>query len=567
MARVPERLLAKKIAIHIGSGDLLALLDRQNCGNLPTATRPLPQGGIGVVGASLPETGNLLVFTGVPIRAPDTLDWRNNSTETIQAVTSLDGAFIAIHWDDTANTLTLVTDRLGLQPAYYRRDESGFTVVSDTRALPAQPDFAGWGGFFALGHTIADRTLAEGLRRLPPASVIRYRPVDGCLTIDRYWDWPSPTTGWRTFDFVEALVDDIEHYGRYAPTGSTLLLSGGLDSRLLLGALTLARQDVQALVVAHPGELRGADSRYAVRAAKVMGVRYRQVAATEPFFSRRPYLRYLEAMDAAFPTLDLFIPRVASVLPNQPVWDGFMPDYLFSAHQQPRGAFAAYWQQEVRKPGSRQWQAVRELFHDEVAEAMWQGFQDDYSLESNRWPQDEFGLAGFRLNNRGRNRPAMNPLKVYANHALPFIPGASAEMLSHAAGLPAEERRGARFHMRLLRRIGRHTLVAPLISGGSPIRRSRTDFAYWSARLQEEAVSRLPTRLRRRPYQASLSAFIGDWLIEPHDERWIRPTALQEPPTASPSQALIWKLFFYWKAWEWTHDGTLYERLASRALG
>lgn len=566
MARVPDRHLANKIAIHIGAGKLQPLLDRQNCSKLRTATRTLPQGGIGVVGgAVLPETGSFLVFTGVPIRAPDTLE-RRNSAETIEALSSLDGAFVAIHWDETVNTLTFVTDRLGLQPAYYRREEGAFTVVSDTRALPAQPDLAGWGGFFALGHTIADRTLAKGLRRLPPASIIRYRPADDHLTIDRYWEWPSPTNSWRTFDFVEALVDDIKHYECYAPAGSTLLLSGGLDSRLLLGALVLAKQDVQALVVGHPGELSGADSRYAVRAAEAMGVRYRQITVSEPFFSRRPYLRYLEAMDAAFPTLDLFIPRVASVLPDEPVWDGLMPDYLFSAHQQPQGAFTGYWRQEVRKPGSLQWQAVRVLFHEDIAEAMWQEFQDDYSMESKRWPQDEFGVARFRLNNRGRNRPAMNPLKVYATRTLPFIPGTSAEMLSHAAGLPAEERRDARFHMRLLRRIGARALAAPLISGGTPVRRSRVDLAYWRARFQEEAAERLPSRLRRRPYRASLSAFIGDWLIEPHDERWIRPAALKEPPSASPSQAMIWKLFFYWKAWEWTHSGTLFERLAPRAV-
>src|SRR5699024_5330040 len=157
-----------------------------------------------------------------------------------------------------------------------------------------------------------------------------------------------------------SLEQDIRAYAAYGDPG-TLLLSGGFDSRLLMCLLQRARIPADALIVAHADEWGDADGRLAEGVVKRSGMRYRKAEPPSDFFSSAAYLDYLNASDAGYPSLNLFIAKVASQIESLAVWDGLMPGFVFIPAHQPEGGFESYMQQEIRGGDSTIWQAARRL--------------------------------------------------------------------------------------------------------------------------------------------------------------------------------------------------------------
>src|SRR5699024_8450527 len=133
-----------------------------------------------------------------------------------------------IFWDADSEILVVATDCLGMQPLYMRHTGKELTLVSETKALDASPDPAAWGAFISIGHPIGERSLVEGLQRVPPASILTYDCARRELRIHRYWSWPAPSDAWRNYDFVGSLEQEIRAYADFGDPG-TLLLSGGWD--------------------------------------------------------------------------------------------------------------------------------------------------------------------------------------------------------------------------------------------------------------------------------------------------------------------------------------------------
>jgi len=560
MTPVPTACRAKKLAIHIGSGAprrVGAMLQRQNLSHLTASQRDFPAGSIGCLGdVVLPAQGNIRFFTGLPIHGAD-VENIVDADSAERLFPSYDGAFTGVLWDAQRNTLVIVTDCLGMQPLYMRHANGELTLATETKAMGGDPDPAAWGAFISIGHPIGERSLLNGVRRVPPASVLTYDCTDHRLTIRRHWQWPDPSDTWRSHDFLASLERDLHAYAAFGHAG-TVLLSGGFDSRLLLFLLQRARIPVDALIVAHEDEYDDADGRLAEAVAGMVGVPFRKVQPPPDFFSSRAYLDYLNASDAAFPSLDLFISKVASQIGSDAVWDGLAPGFLFMPLHQPEGGFRAYLQQEIRGTDSAIWRAARELFRPGIAETMLEGFSQDMRAEMGRLPQDAYGLARFVIENRSRNRPAMNPLKVFANRADAFTPGLSRDFLAHALVIPFQEKQHAGFYRRLFANLDKRALTVPFLSGGELLQVTSASVVYQRERILIEWL-----RFRaqhpgwfghRRNFQARHSAFLGEHLSEGGDA-WLAPHAHDKLKSLDGSNYLMWKLLFHWKAWQWVHEG------------
>jgi hypothetical protein len=292
-------------------------------------------------------------------------------------------------------------------------------------------------------------------------------------------------------------------------------------------------------------------------------VRHRKTYPPADFFSSRAYLDYLRASDVGFPSLDLFIAKVASQIDDAAVWDGLAPGFVFMPLHQHEGGFDAYRQHEVRGRDSAIWRAARTLFKPEVAEAMFEGFSDDFRTETSRLPQDMHGLARFVIENRSRNRASMNPLKVYASRTDAYTPGLSKDFMNHAATIPFAEKRNGRFYRSLFARLDRQALATPFLSGGELMRGSSAGSTYWRerARAQFNAQRARHPRLfpGSPPPRAAHSAFLGAHLLEP--DPWLNPRLRDALKDVNADNYLAWKLLFHWKAWQWLHRGR-FERLA-----
>lgn len=175
-------------------------------------------------------------------------------------VQRLNGMFaFAIHERDSGRML-LGRDRLGIKPLYYcpsvpGRPDSGLRFASSLPALlvggpvdtSIDPEAL---NFYLSFHAVvpAPWTILKGVRKLPPATLLRIEP-DGTRRERRYWNpsYEAPAAAAeRTPEEWEAQVLDAlraatsRRLVAEVPVG--VLLSGGLDSSLLVGLLSEAGQ-------------------------------------------------------------------------------------------------------------------------------------------------------------------------------------------------------------------------------------------------------------------------------------------------------------------------------------
>ena len=173
-------------------------------------------------------------------------------------VPRLAGMFAFAIWDADRHELFLARDRLGIKPLYYTRGNGFFRFASTSQALLAAGgvdtglDRTGLHHFLSLhGVVPAPGTILRGLKKLPPAHTMRIRAaVD--RPAERYWqlqadkvDAGKSEREWQ-HDIQDALQVAVERRLRIADVPVGVLLSGGLDSSLLVGLLHRAGvQDIQ----------------------------------------------------------------------------------------------------------------------------------------------------------------------------------------------------------------------------------------------------------------------------------------------------------------------------------
>ncbi len=166
-----------------------------------------------------------------------------------QCVTHFKGMFAFAIWDQRSRQLFLARDRFGIKPLYLTQTAQRLRFASTLPALLAGGgvdttlDAVALHHHFTL-HTVvpAPRTVLKGVRKLPPASTLRLDP-DGNVTEQVYWtlDATRPETPLSEAQWLAATREQLNQSVKRrllaadVPVG--VLLSGGLDSSLLVGLL------------------------------------------------------------------------------------------------------------------------------------------------------------------------------------------------------------------------------------------------------------------------------------------------------------------------------------------
>lgn len=560
-----------KLAVHIGGRSAAEMLSRQNHAGLQTVAVEMSSGTIaGTTDILRQRDGDVFATIGTPIHPVDPsqiVDVRSAE----EKLPSQDGAFASVYWSEAERKLVIVTDFLGLKPFYLAKRPGELLLASETKAWQAKPDLAGWGAFISFGHTIGDRTLLDGVERVRPGTILVYDASSDTLKERRYWHWPAPKPCADLGGLAEALRDSVREYAKYGEPGQ-LLLSGGFDSRLILCLLKEAEIPASALVVGHEEELMGADGRFASAIARRMNFPFRLVESPQDFFSSSAYLDYLIASDAATPSLYLFISKVAQFIQAPSVWEGLIPGYTMSDPMQPPGGFEPYLRHACRSSDSSAWKNARDVFRSEFSEAMLAGFQTDLGRETACYPNDGYGVSEFIFRNRARNRTSINPLKVYESASRAFLPGLTRDFFGIAGSISFETRRDFRMHLEFFRRFFPEALSVPVVSGGNLIKLKAWSGAYYAYKITEIAhrfAIDHPGISRRFGFEPAAAALAPSRFLDlsrlldeagPYiDADRVRSLARQ----GSLSQDAL-KLLFHWRAWHWTHQGCLKERLPLR---
>ena len=164
-------------------------------------------------------------------------------------VSRLHGMFAIAIWDEQKQQLFMARDRFGIKPLYYSQTRQGFRFASNTQALLAAGDIDCRFDSVALHHHFslhavvpAPRTLLQGIRKLRPAHVMIV-DAEGRDHMSAYWrlDSSAPEPALSETEWLEAtreaLVKSVQRRRVIADVPVGVLLSGGLDSSLLVALL------------------------------------------------------------------------------------------------------------------------------------------------------------------------------------------------------------------------------------------------------------------------------------------------------------------------------------------
>ena len=172
----------------------------------------------------------------------------------------LNGLFNAVIYDIRRNKIVIANDRYGFHPLFYYIDDekcvfaSKATSVLKSAMIQPQIDDIAVAELFILKHTLKDKTLFQRINLFKPATTFVYDVNKKTYNSYQYWDFmPKVKTSDMSELFpafkklvqksVEKRVQDKNEIG--------VLLSGGLDSRLIAGFAARTNVDVITFTFGH----------------------------------------------------------------------------------------------------------------------------------------------------------------------------------------------------------------------------------------------------------------------------------------------------------------------------
>jgi len=206
-----------------------------------------------------------------------------------EVLPAIDGPFVVACTSRSGDRAVVATDRLGTRSCYFT-DSSPLVFGSDLGAiLDATDDVAvdhvAAADMLSYGFVLGDRTLAEGVSSVRPASFLRYE--DGEWSVVRYW---KPSFGRLPEEgYVERVCETYrESMSNVADTLSGRVgvwLSGGLDSRTMAAVLGEEYGPVRGLTYdGNPPD--GTNIAPAREIADLLGIEHRLVAFDPGDFER-----------------------------------------------------------------------------------------------------------------------------------------------------------------------------------------------------------------------------------------------------------------------------------------
>jgi asparagine synthase (glutamine-hydrolysing) len=225
-----------------------------------------------------PELGLTVVFNGCVYNYPELRQqllakgyrfFSHSDTEVIlkgyrewgeRVVDHLKGMFAFAVTEIRTGRVVLARDRLGVKPLYWSEVAEGHGI-SSLRFASSLPALVAAGGVdteidpVALHHYLSfhsvvpsPHTILRGVRKLPPGTIMRIEP-DGTRSQETYWEpvfeRSAERASWSEPEWQEAILASLRtaverRLVADVPVGC--LLSGGLDSSLIVGLLAEAGQ-------------------------------------------------------------------------------------------------------------------------------------------------------------------------------------------------------------------------------------------------------------------------------------------------------------------------------------
>jgi asparagine synthase (glutamine-hydrolysing) len=257
------------------------------------------------------------------------------------------GMFAFGLWDDSAQKLFVVRDRLGIKPVYYWHDPASgmLCFASEIKALLGASGRSDWaidaeslGQYLTYENMLDDRTLFAGIRMVPPGHYLEYQ--GGQIRTECYWQPEFPERagvddfGAATARFKQTLAGSV---GRHLMSDVPVAcyLSAGFDSSTVCAAAA-ARMPVKPL--AFTGHFEAGswydESSGAAIVAKHVGVPIRKTEITAADFEQHldHVVRALDEPRMGHGAFSQFMVAKAAAAERKVILTGHGGDELFSGY-------------------------------------------------------------------------------------------------------------------------------------------------------------------------------------------------------------------------------------------
>ena len=354
--------------------------------------------------------------------------------------------------------VTLTPDFLGLFPVFVWHQGTTFICASSPTFFLAHSAFRprldehGLALALLLMHTACGRTLWRGVRRLPAATELTWS--NGIAKEHRLsWvpvelaeiDWPTLQ---REID--DCLLASLERCG----PEPLLLLSGGVDSRILAGYVQELGRPGRALTFGIPSDH---EARIARRVARTTGLRHELINVDLSRFPEWAW-RQIHSCHVTTSVTDFSLWQLAGMQLSQPLISGYLGDSVMGgshinwAWDKTRGEFNfPSLLREIRKYGLPM-DVLRRLLRFPNADVVLAEALELLKQEFDSYDGLPFQKAWrFDLHHRQRFHIAKNFFRI-AIKSWPATPYASRKLLDLCARLPLERIRGRAAQFDLLRR-------------------------------------------------------------------------------------------------------------------
>jgi asparagine synthase (glutamine-hydrolysing) len=205
----------------------------------------------------------------------------------------LNGMFGVAIWDERAKRLVVARDAMGIKLVYYRLNEAGLTFGSEIRPLLASEngrpgvDPSALSLFLRYRYTPSPLTMYQGIRKLPAGCMLVCENGDA-REVRWYRYKPQPFSPMpRDEEAKEELLAIYKralkrHLLSDVPVG--LLLSGGVDSGLLLALMNLYGDAWHTYTIGYGHNFAGDELHLAAETARIFGSKHVSIALTPESF-------------------------------------------------------------------------------------------------------------------------------------------------------------------------------------------------------------------------------------------------------------------------------------------
>ena len=260
----------------------------------------------------------------------------------------LDGMFGVAIWDAKKSKLVIARDAMGIKMIYYRIDDGRLSFGSEIRPVMAaensRPEVnpAALNLFLRFRYTPSPLTIFQGIQKLAPGTML---VADGGKYREERWYDFKPTPFSKPISDEDATEELLELYrgavGRHllsdVPVG--ILLSGGLDSGLLLALMSEHGRDWPAYTIGYGKSFVDDELVDAAETASLLGARHHQVRLGQDEFEKAlpDIVRFLEEPVASSSIVPMYFVCRRARQDVKVVLIGQGPDELFGGYKRHLG--------------------------------------------------------------------------------------------------------------------------------------------------------------------------------------------------------------------------------------